>query len=134
MYSDQDLNNAVKEGILSKQSVDNFRQFIQKTRNTTLVDEENFKLLTSFNDIFVLIACGLLLLCSYILVFSSSRSFALTGIIITGISWLLAEFFVIKRKMALPGIALLISFLNGLATICLPKELNQLFDINFGLV
>ncbi|MDG6882097.1 Uncharacterised protein [Phocoenobacter uteri] len=132
MYSDQDLNNAIKKGIFSQQSVNEFRQFIQTNRNTALVDEENFKLITSFNDIFVLIACGLLLTSLSIFLFTiTDDSAGIIGITITSVSWLLAEYFVRKRKMALPAIALLISFLIGLAISCIPT-LN-LANLNFGL-
>jgi hypothetical protein len=55
MYTEEDLNNAVKQTIFNQSSVDNFRQFIATSKNTNHVDEENFKLIGSFNDIFVVI-------------------------------------------------------------------------------
>jgi hypothetical protein len=64
MYTEEDLNNAVKQAIFNQSSVDNFRQFIAIGKNTNQVDEENFKLIGSFNDIFVVIACLLLLFSS----------------------------------------------------------------------
>jgi hypothetical protein len=75
------------------------------------VDEENFRLVTSFNDIFVVIACGLLL-------FSAKSVLGVFGevpgrLAMPVLSWILAEYFVRKRKMALPAIVLLLSFISG---------------------
>ncbi|MDH5178925.1 MAG: hypothetical protein OEZ39_00270 [Gammaproteobacteria bacterium] len=111
MYSDEDLNNAVENGIFSASDVDKFRQFVAETKQTTLVDEENFRLLSGFNDIFVVIAC-VLLLGSVLAVFGSEHK--QTGLILfTVVAWGLAEFFVRRRKLALPAIVLLLAFVGG---------------------
>jgi hypothetical protein len=61
MYTDQDLTDAVRQGIFSESSVQQFRQYIALNNNTNPVDEENFRLISGLNDIFVVIASGLLL-------------------------------------------------------------------------
>jgi len=112
MYTDDDLEEAVNEGIFTDSSVKGFREYILTRNNTHAADEENFRLIGSFNDIFVLIACALLLLSSGWVTFKIHPAFA--TIVVSALSWGLAEFFVLKRKMALPAIALLISFVGGI--------------------
>ena len=111
MYSNEDLNLAVKEKVFSQSSVDQFRTLIASTKNSPLADEENFRLIGGFNDIFIVIACCLLLFSSLWVLMDINKS--LSFMVFAGISWLLSEFFVIKRKMALPAIVLLLSFLGG---------------------
>ena len=111
MYTNEDLNLAVKKGIFSESAVAEFRQFIASTKHSPSVDEENFKLITGFNDIFVVIACALLLFSSYWALNDFGESVALGTF--TFLSWGLAEFFVLKRRMALPAITLLMAFVGG---------------------
>ncbi|SSC07071.1 hypothetical protein [bacterium endosymbiont of Bathymodiolus sp. 5 South] len=112
MYTEEDLNNAVKQAIFNQSSVDNFRQFIATSKNTNQVDEENFKLIGSFNDIFVVIACLLLLFSSgWVLNTIQNNS---GYIVFPIIAWGLSEFFVRQRKMSLPAIVLLIAFIGGI--------------------
>jgi len=111
MYTDEDLDSAVKQGVLSPQSVTAFRDFIANSRKTSVVDEENFRLLGGFNDIFVVIACALLL-------FSSLWVLQLVNPIVAHLvfvilAWWLGDVFILKRKMALPAIFLLLSFVGG---------------------
>jgi len=117
MYTEEDLNSAVKQTIFDQSAVDNFRQFIATSKHTNHVDEENFKLIGSFNDIFVVIACLLLLF---------SSGWALNAIQNNSgdiafpiIAWGLSEFFVRKRKMSLPAIVLLIAFIGGIFNLCI---------------
>ena len=110
MYSDEDLETAVENGIFTAQSVAAFRSANAKRRNTQLADEENFKVLGSFNDIFVVIALSLLL---FSLGWVSHKiSPSLSAAVVACAAWGLAEFFVLKRKMALPAIVLLITFVG----------------------
>ena len=108
MYTDEDLDQAVAKGIFSATAVEQFRAHILQRNNTHFADEEDFRLITSFNDIFVLIACALLLLSAGSVLKGVSP--VLAGVVVAILSWVLAEFFVRKRKMALPAIALLIAF------------------------
>ncbi|MFL0803396.1 MAG: hypothetical protein K6L81_06735 [Agarilytica sp.] len=111
MYTNEDLNYAIDQGIFSKESVDEFRETLESAKRTHFVDEENFKLVNSFNDIFVVIACGLLLFSALWAVKTINEDLGL--LVFTVLSWGLAEFFILKRKMALPAIALLLSFVGG---------------------
>ena len=111
MYTDEDLNAAVEQQIFSAESVTQFRQNLAQLRHTEAVDEENFRLITGFNDVFVVIASGLLLVSVTWL--GAKFSPALGAIGMAAVSWLLAEFFVLKRRMALPAIGLLLTFVGG---------------------
>lgn len=119
MYSEEDLSSAVKAGIFTQEQVQKFRAFIAQGQiqssqaNTPLVDEEHFRLVTGFNDFFVVIACFLLLLSVAWL--GASLHIAVGGLAVAATSWGLAEFFVRKRNMALPAILLLITFIAGVA-------------------
>lgn len=111
MYTDEDLNSAVKAGIFEQEAVSKFRSHVAEHRQTPAVDEENFRLIGGFNDIFVVIACSLLLISASWAGQSIGGFFA--SLIVPCLSWGLAEFFVRKRKMALPAIVLLLSFVGG---------------------
>jgi len=111
MYSDDDLEQAVDKEIFSRAAVSRFREFIAERDNTRAVDEEDFRLITSFNDIFVVIACLLLLLSAGWVIQGTSA--ALSAAVVAALSWGLAEFFVLKRKMALPAIVLLVTFVGN---------------------
>lgn len=111
MYTDEDLNNAVSKGIFSDTSVQDFRSYVESTNNTHAVDEENFRLISGFNDIFVVIASALLLVSIAWLGIKVNPS--LGAIAFAAASWGLAEFFVLRRRMALPAIGLLLAFLGG---------------------
>ncbi len=114
MYTDEDLNFAVREGVFSAESVEEFRTLLSEQKNAPSVDEENFRLISGFNDVFVVIACMLLLFSSLWVLKSATGNDSLGLIPFTILSWCLAEFFVLKRKMALPAIVLLLSFIGGL--------------------
>jgi hypothetical protein len=111
MYTDEDLNFAIKKGVFTEDSVKEFRDLVSSLQSSPSVDEENFKLIGGFNDIFIVIACALLLFSSLWVLKPVNASLAI--IVFTILSWSLSEFFVRKRKMALPAIVLLLSFVGG---------------------
>lgn len=111
MYTDEDLNLAIEKKIFSVDSVEVFRSMMSSSNGSPAVDEENFRLVGGFNDIFIVIACALLLFSS--LWVTSSISEVLGYLVFAGLSWGLAEIFVLKRKMALPAIMLLLAFVGG---------------------
>lgn len=117
MYTDDDLNLAVENNVFTESSVNEFRTFIDSIKETHSADEEKFKLITSFNDVFVVIACFLLLLSVAFLfgIIDGGRGYGVTSgsLVFSGISWCLAEVFVLKRRMALPAIFLLLTFSGG---------------------
>src|SRR5678815_2694638 len=61
MYSQNDLDDAVAAGAMSAESAAALRNFIETQRSAPAVDEEQFRLITGFNDIFVSIAAVILL-------------------------------------------------------------------------
>ena len=82
-----------------------------------LGDEEHFRLITGFNDIFVTIAVVLVLVAMAGIgqVFTPDLDGPppFSGLLIAGASWTMAEFFTRKRRMALPSIILLLAFVGG---------------------
>ena len=124
MYSEGDLEAAVAAGMLSPTAADAFRNHVASGRSTPAVDEESFRLLTGFNDIFVSIALVLLLVA--LAWIGGDSSAALAGALVAGASWGLAEYFTRRRRMALPSILLLLSFVGGIAA----TMIGALVDFN----
>jgi hypothetical protein len=61
MYSQNDLDEAVAAGALSAEAAASLRHFVEQQGSLPGVDEEHFRLITGFNDIFVAIASAILL-------------------------------------------------------------------------
>jgi len=80
-------------------------------RKTPAPDEEHFRLITGFNDVFVVVAAGLLLTSVSWIGDSFAKWFGYA--LVAGAAWTLSEFFVRQRRMALPAIVLLLSFVGG---------------------
>lgn len=113
MYSESDLNAAVEAGILPAATADAFRGHVAASRSAPAVDEEHFRLLTGFNDIFVAVAIALVLFA--IAQVGAAISEPLGGAGVAAASWMLAEYFTRRRRMALPSILLLLGFVGGVA-------------------
>ncbi|TRD12202.1 hypothetical protein FGU71_10245 [Erythrobacter insulae] len=62
MYSEDDINSAVDAGVLTPQAAQDFRNHMSRQRELPRSSEENFRLINSFNDIFVAIGIVILLL------------------------------------------------------------------------
>jgi len=126
MYSQQELDDAVASGVITAEAAAALRAHIELQRSTAIPDEEQFRLITGFNDIFVSIAAAILLFAVGWIGQSIGQS---TGIVISehgeigpsflaplavaGTAWALALFFTAKRRMALPSILLLLAFVGG---------------------
>ena len=126
MYSQQDLDDAVASGVITAEAANALRAHIETQRSTAIPDEEQFRLITGFNDIFVSIAAAILLFAVGWIGQSIGQS---TGLIISdhgetgpsflaplavgGTAWALALFFTARRRMALPSILLLLAFVGG---------------------
>ena len=65
MYTDSDLESAVTKGIFTRDSVERFRQDYEQQHASPIVDEENFRLVSGFNDIFVVVISVVVLLSSF---------------------------------------------------------------------
>lgn len=111
MYSEDDLVNAVEAGAITAEAAAAFRNHVAASRATPAVDEEHFRLLTGFNDIFVSIAIVLLLTSVAWIGGSLWPPFAGAGV--AAVAWGLAEYFTRARRMALPSILLLLAFVGG---------------------
>ena len=123
MYSESDIDGAVTAGAITPEAARALRGHIAASRATPAVDEEHFRLLTGFNDIFVSIAVALLL--AAIAGIGQTITPALAGVGVAGAAWMLAEYFTRQRRMALPSILLLIAFVGGVAaTLVLPITAN----------
>jgi MFS family permease len=123
MYSQQELDDAVSSGVITAEAANALRAHIEKQRSTAIPDEEQFRLITGFNDIFVAIAAAILLFAVGWIGQSIGQSLNLAlgdegptflaplGVAVT--AWGLALYFTAKRRMALPSILLLLAFVGG---------------------
>ncbi|MCY7338774.1 MAG: hypothetical protein LH465_02285 [Sphingomonas bacterium] len=133
MYSNQDLDDAVASGALSADAAASLRNFFDQQHSSSAIDEEQFRLVTSFNDIFVSIASAILLFAvgwigqsigqALGLIIDQDGPSPLAPAAIAATAWGLATFFTAKRRMALPSIILLLAFVGGV-----------LATVGFGLV
>ncbi len=142
MYSESDLNGAVEAGVLSPAAAEAFRDHVASLRSAPAVDEESFRLLTGFNDIFVAIAIVAVLVGLAWL--GGEVTPALGGALVAVASWGLAEYFTRQRRMALPSILLLCGFAGGVAASLvatvstinpdLPDQVDAVIAAGIGLV
>lgn len=123
MYSESDIDNAVAAGVLTPDAATALRNHVASLRATPAVDEEHFRLLTGFNDIFVSIAIALLLVA--VAQIGSEIAPFMVGTSIAAVAWGLALYFTAKRRMALPSILLLLAFVGGV-TAALAGAVDQL--------
>jgi hypothetical protein len=120
MYSQTEIDEAIAAGAISAETAAALRAHIETQRHLPTPDEEQFRLITGFNDIFVSIAAAILL---FAVGFIGQWIGQRTGSAIEGdgpsflapalvalTSWGLALFFTARRRMALPSILLLLSF------------------------
>lgn len=126
MYSQQELDDAVASGVITAEAADALRAHVERQRTTSIPDEEQFRLITGFNDIFVSIAAAILLFAVGWIGQSIGQA---TGLFISdhgevgpsflapaaiaATAWGLALFFTGRRRMALPSILLLLAFVGG---------------------
>jgi len=129
MYSQQELDDAVASGALTASAADALRAHVESQRSTAIPDEEQFRLITGFNDIFVSIAAAILLIAvgwigqslgqaTHMIVSEHGEtgpSF-LAPLFTAATAWGLATYFTGKRRMALPSILLLLAFVGAVLT------------------
>ncbi len=103
-----DLDAAVQAGILNRPTADQLIAFVQNHESliSNNPDEEQVRLITGFNDIFVTIGLGL---------FFGAIFYLGGALFVPFIAWGLAEIFTRKRRMALPSIVLLAVFATSAA-------------------
>jgi len=123
MYNQQDLDEAVAAGAIDAAAAASLRNYFDQNRETPSVDEEQFRLINSFNDIFVSIASAILLFAvgwigqsigqAISLVVDDRGPSPLAPLAVAAVAWGLATFFTARRRMALPSILLLLAFVGG---------------------
>ena len=123
MYSQQELDDAVASGVITADAAAALRVHIEKQRATAIPDEEQFRLVTGFNDIFVSIAAAILLFAvgwigqsigqSTGLVIDRNGPTFLAPLCVAAVAWCLALYVTARRRMALPSILLLLAFVGG---------------------
>jgi uncharacterized membrane protein YfcA len=101
----------VAAGAITREAATALRDHIALSQSAPAVDEEHFRLLTGFNDIFVSIAAAAVLVGMAWL--GQSITLPLAGALVAATSWGLAEYFTRTRRMALPSILLLLAFVGG---------------------
>ncbi|MCY4395187.1 MAG: hypothetical protein OXC10_08640 [Rhodospirillaceae bacterium] len=111
MYSESDIDAAVKAGALTPEAAAALRDHVARRRAAPAADEEHFRLITGFNDIFVVVAAVLVLVAVGWI--GTRLHGALGGAGVGLASWALAEYFTRRRRMALPSIVLLLTFAGG---------------------
>jgi hypothetical protein len=120
MYSESDIEAAVTAGALTPEAAAQLRDFVAGQRSLPPADEEHFRLLTGFNDIFVGLAAMILLVAvGWIANTIPPRIEGVgpspfAGFFVAATAWGLAEFFTRQRRMALPSIILLLAFVLGI--------------------
>jgi hypothetical protein len=126
MYSQQEIDEAVASGVITAEAAEALRVHISRQRSMPIADEEQFRLITGFNDIFVSIAAAILLFAVgwigqsigqatglFISDHGDGGPSFLAPLAVGGTAWALALFFTAKRRMALPSILLLLAFVGG---------------------
>jgi hypothetical protein len=126
MYSQQELDEAVSAGAITADAASALRAYVEGQRTIAIPDEEQFRLITGFNDIFVSIAAAILLFAVGWIGQSIGQATGLfisdhgeigpsflAPLAIAATSWGLALFFTARRRMALPSILLLLAFVGG---------------------
>lgn len=110
-----EVKSAVSAGVLPEQHAQALLAFAAQSRKMPLqADEESFRFIRSFNDIFVTIAIGLVLFAINSLLGGlgsmdgATRPVAMFAI--AAASWTMAEYFTRRRRMAFPSIVLLGAF------------------------
>jgi hypothetical protein len=112
MISELTLNMAVEQAIISSAQADSLKLIessLVKNRDFQTPDHEKIRFISGFGDIFVFIGIALFLGASgYFL--SDFRPKTIMWIVLSALSWGLAELFSRRQKMAFPSIILLVTF------------------------
>lgn len=136
MYTEDDLRTAVASGAISAEAADALRNSVRVSREAPATDEEHFRLINSFNDIFVTIAAMLLLVAmggiGQVFTPGLDGPPPVSGLLIAAAAWGMAEYFTRQRRMALPSIVLLLAFVGGVFVTLLGAIVMNFGGNNFG--
>lgn len=118
MISDRALAAALDRGLIDAGQVEALRlveaELAPQPPEPT--DDESLRFVTGFADIFVTIGI-LLFLGALFFMMSAGTGTTLAFAGAAACAWLLAEFFTLKRRMALPSIVLLVVFVSAVAVL-----------------
>lgn len=112
MISDRTLDIAVDQGIVSAAQADGLRA-LEAAASAQLeedsADDEKLRFIGGFGDVFVVLGIALVLGSSAYFTWSASGA-ASMWFMTAALAWLLAEYFTLRRRMALPSIVLALTF------------------------
>ncbi|MBL0403584.1 hypothetical protein JKG68_06355 [Microvirga aerilata] len=111
MISESVLVQAVTRGILTDQQATDLRSLARQMNAAAIPepeDDEKLRLVSGFSDIFVTL--GLALFTGALAYLTERLGLTTMWAVLAVTAWLLAEFFTLRRRMALPSIALLVLF------------------------
>lgn len=120
MYSQSDIEDAVEAGALDAGQAARFRSHVAERRGQSTVDEEYFRFIVGFNDIFIAITCLLVIVAAgwlgsllppHIGGYGPSPFIAIFP---AAAAWGLSELFAVRRRTALASIILVIGFAYSL--------------------
>ena len=132
-----DIDAAVAAGVIESEAAERLIAFAQSAHAvSTQPDDENFRLITGFNDIFVTI--GLVLFWGALRFVLADAGPVVSSAVIAATSWVLAEVLTRTKHLALPSIVLLVIYavatFNALTAIIVGSGTTDLesFLINGG--
>ena len=120
MLHDDDLEAAVGAGIVTQPQADALREFAAKRRSIGAAehaDEEDFRFMRGFSDIFF--AIGVVLFGAGLAIFAGFNASPLVYGLSAVIMWGLAELLVRRKRLVLPGI-FIVAFFIVFAVLAIP--------------
>ena len=105
-YTEQDLQDAVRDGAISESDVDAFRSYVAS--RSLGGDEETFHLFRGFNDVFVALAS--ILLITGISWFTRDLGVVFACLLVMLVAAALGEYFTLRRRLALSSIVYALGF------------------------
>lgn len=110
-----DLEAAIADGVIDRDRVEALLAHAARRRAapSPTVDEEDVRLVTSFNDLFVTL--GIALSVGSLVALGASFAPNLTAPAVAALAWGLAEIFTAQRRMAFPSLALALLFVAAAA-------------------
>ena len=105
-YTEQDLQDAVRDGAISETGADAFRSYVAS--RALGGDEEAFHLFRGFNDVFVALASVLLI--TGITWFADDLGVIVACLLVMAVAAALGEYFTLRRHLALSSIVYVVAF------------------------
>lgn len=119
----EDLEAAIADGVIERERAEALLAHASRRRATPspTVDEEDVRLVTSFNDLFVTI--GIALTAGSMVALGATFAPMLTAPAVAALAWGLAEIFTRRRRMAFPSLVLAVLFVcAAAASVVIPLD------------